>query len=109
VGTTQAVLKRFWLNRQVNYLGCERTLVKFEVRPLSSAQVARSALRLSRRLPFFARMVSIKLARRRGLHGLERRLMTMDNEPLMLGLALCALLSSFTTHSLRARERPVRR
>ena len=83
VGTTQAVLRRFWFSRRVQYLGCERTLVMFRIKPLSFSERLISGVQLSRRLPFFARVVAIKLARRRGLHTMERRFMKMDNEPLI--------------------------
>ena len=83
VGTTLAILRRFWFAPGIRYLGSERTLVKFEVVPLSWPERVKSAASLATRLPFFARMVAIKLARRRGLHQLERRLMTRENEPLI--------------------------
>ena len=83
VGTTRAILRRFWFSRDVSYLGCERTLVKFEVRSLSLTERLRSGFALARRLPFFARMIAIKVSRRRGLKGLERRFMKGSTEPLI--------------------------
>jgi hypothetical protein len=83
VGTTRAILRRFFFSPNVRFIGSERTLVKFKVEPLNLLQRFVSALGIASRLPFFARMIAIKLARRRGLHGLERRFMREDNEPLI--------------------------
>lgn len=83
IGTTEAVLQRLWFSRRYRYVGCVRTLVEFRKEDRSVLQAAGDALRLSGRLIFFARMVAIKLARRRGLGGLERRLMREPNEPLI--------------------------
>jgi len=83
VGTTRAILQRFLFAPNVRYIGSERTLAKFKVEPLTLLQRIVSALGIASRLPFFARMVAIKLARRRGHHGLERRFMREDNEPLI--------------------------
>ena len=83
VGTTRAILKRFWFSPTVQYTGCARTLVKFRVQPLTLSQRISSFFGITSRLPFFLRMVAIKVSRRRGLHGLERRFMTVDNEPLI--------------------------
>ncbi len=83
IGTTQAVLLRLWWSRRYRYVGCVRTLVEFRKEPRTILQAAGDAARLSPRLVFFARMVAIKLARRRGHHGLERRLMLEPNEPLI--------------------------
>ena len=83
VGTTRAILRRFLFAPNVRYIGSERTLAKFKVEPLTLQQRIISALGMASRLPFFARMVAIKLARRRGHHGLERRFMREDNEPLI--------------------------
>lgn len=83
VGTTEAVLQRLWWTRRFRYVGCVRTLVEFKKERRSPLQAASDAARLSRRLGFFSRMVAIKLARRRRLTGLERRLMRGPNEPLI--------------------------
>lgn len=83
VGTTQAIVMRFFLARHVRFLGCERTLAKFEVGTFTLGQRLLSAIGIISRLGFFSRMVAIKLSRRRGLHGLERRFMKTDNEPLI--------------------------
>jgi hypothetical protein len=83
VGTTQAIFRRFLFSRNVRYVGCVRTLAMFEVGPVTWWNRARSALGIIGRLGFFTRMVAIKLARRSGRHGLERRLMITDNEPLI--------------------------
>lgn len=83
VGTTRAILRRFLFSRHVRYIGCERTLAKFEVGTFGLGQRVVSAVGIIRRLGFFSRMVAIKLSRRRGLHGLERRFMKIDNEPLI--------------------------
>jgi hypothetical protein len=83
VGTTRAILKRFFFSATIRYTGSERTLAKFQVGPLSLVQRLASAFGIATRLPFFARMLAIKLSRRRGLHGLERRFMREDNEPLI--------------------------
>ena len=83
IGTTRAVLRRLWLTREYRYVGCVRTLVEFRKEPRSTLGAVADASNLSRRLGFFARMVAIKLARRRGLHGLEQRLMREPNEPLI--------------------------
>lgn len=83
VGTTRAILRRFLFSSNVRYIGSERTLAKFKVEPLSLWQRLVSAVGIASQLPFFARMIAIKLARRRGLHGLERRFMREDNEPLI--------------------------
>jgi hypothetical protein len=83
IGTTKAVLRRFLWSSTVRYTGCERTLVKFQVRPTTLSERIVSALGICSRLPFFARMLAIKLARRKGLKGLERKLMREDNEPLI--------------------------
>lgn len=83
VGTTEAVLRRLWFSSAVRYDGCVRTMVQFTVGAQRPAARVWSGLRLSRRLPFFARMVAIKVARRRGWKTLERRFMTMDDEPLI--------------------------
>jgi hypothetical protein len=83
VGTTRAILRRFWFSENVRYVGSERTLAKFVVEPLTLRQRLISTIGIASQLPFFSRMVAIKLARRRGLHGLERRFMREDNEPLI--------------------------
>ncbi|HEV3212291.1 MAG TPA: class I SAM-dependent methyltransferase [Acidimicrobiales bacterium] len=83
VGTTEAVLQRLWWSRRYRYVGCVRTLVEFKKEPRTPWQALLDAASLSRRLGFFARMVAIKLARRRGMSGLERRLMRESNEPLI--------------------------
>lgn len=83
IGTTEAVLLRLWWSRRYRYVGCVRTLVEFRKEPRTLLQAALDAARLSPRLVFFARMLAIKLARRRGHHGLERRLMLEPNEPLI--------------------------
>ena len=83
VGTTEAVLRRLWWTRQYRYLGAERTLVKFRKESRSPAEAASDAIRLSRRIAFFTRMVSIKLARRRGHPRIERAFMRGANEPLI--------------------------
>jgi hypothetical protein len=83
VGTTEAILRRLWFSSQVRYLGCERTLVRFEVAHLGARERVTSGLRLATRLPFFTRMVAIKVARRRGWAVWERRFMSIDNEPLI--------------------------
>jgi hypothetical protein len=57
--------------------------VEFRKEPRSVAGATLDALRLSPRLAFFARMVAIKLARRRGLKALERLFMRGENEPLI--------------------------
>jgi predicted O-methyltransferase YrrM len=83
IGTTRAVLRRLWWSRRYRYVTSVRTLVEFRKQPRTALEAASDAVALSRRLPFFARMVAIKLARRRGLHGVERRLMREPNEPLI--------------------------
>jgi predicted O-methyltransferase YrrM len=83
IGTTQAILKRFLWSKNVRYTGCERTLVKFQIRPTTAGERVISALGICSRLPFFARMLAIKLSRRRGLKSLERALMKRENEPLI--------------------------
>jgi predicted O-methyltransferase YrrM len=83
IGTTEAVLQRLWWSRTYRYVGCERTLVAFEKAPRTVAAAVGDAARLSVRLAFFARMVAIKVARRRGLPRLERWLMRGPNEPLI--------------------------
>jgi predicted O-methyltransferase YrrM len=83
LGTTEAVLRRLWWSRRYRYVGCERTLVEFKKESRSLGAAASDAARLSRRLAFFARMVSIKLARRRGHPRLERLFMHTENEPLI--------------------------
>jgi predicted O-methyltransferase YrrM len=83
IGTTEAVLQRLWWTRRYRYVGCERTLVEFRKEDRSVTGALVDAIRLSPRLAFFARMVAIKLARRRGLAGLERLFMRGENEPLI--------------------------
>jgi predicted O-methyltransferase YrrM len=83
IGTTRAVLRRLWWSRDYRYVGCERTLVVFRRERRSVPGAALDAVRLSRRLAFFARMVAIKLARRRKLHRLEHLFMRGSNEPLI--------------------------
>jgi hypothetical protein len=83
IGTTEAVLRRLWFSSDYRYLGCERTLVRFRKELLSTSEAVQSGLSLSRRLPFFARMVAIKAARRSGHPSIERKLMRIDNEPLI--------------------------
>jgi predicted O-methyltransferase YrrM len=83
VGTTRAIMRRFWFSPRVQFIGCERTLAMFALRELSLTERVRSGARLSMRLGFFARMVAIKLARRRGWRRLERAFMREDNEPLI--------------------------
>lgn len=83
IGTTRAVLRRLWWTRRYRYVGCERTLVEFAREDETNLDALVDAVRLSRRLAFFSRMVAIKLARRRGLHGLEHAFMRGDNEPLI--------------------------
>jgi predicted O-methyltransferase YrrM len=83
IGTTQAVLLRLGWTRRYRYVGCVRTLVEFRKEPRTVLGAAGDATRLCGRLGFFSRMVAIKLARRRGLGGVERRLMREPNEPLI--------------------------
>jgi predicted O-methyltransferase YrrM len=83
IGTTKAVLRRLWWNRSFRYVGCERTLVVFEKEDRSVLGAIADALRMSRRLVFFARVVGIKLARRRNLPKVESFLMRVPNEPLI--------------------------
>ncbi len=83
IGTTRAVLRRLWWTRRYRYVGCERTLVVFQKEERSMTGAVLDAVRLSPRLAFFARMVAIKLARRRGLSALERLFMRGENEPLI--------------------------
>ncbi len=83
VGTTRAILRRLWFSRYVSYIGCERTLVKFIVGPQRLPQRIASGIRLSARLPFFVRVVAIKISRRRGWSSWERRFMKVKNEPLI--------------------------
>jgi predicted O-methyltransferase YrrM len=83
IGTTEAVLRRLWWTRRYRYVGSVRTLVEFRKEPRTWWQAAGDAARLGSKLPFFVRMVSIKLARRRGYHRLEHRLMREPNEPLI--------------------------
>lgn len=83
IGTTQAVLRRLWLTREFRYVRSVRTLVEFRKERRTPLEALGGAARLSPRLGFFTRMVAIKLARRRGLGGLERRLMREPNEPLI--------------------------
>jgi predicted O-methyltransferase YrrM len=83
VGTTQAILIRLWFSRRVIYDGCERTLVKFVVHRGTTQECLVSAVRVATRLPFFARVVAIKISRRRGWSFLERAFMKGDNEPLI--------------------------
>jgi predicted O-methyltransferase YrrM len=83
IGTTRAVLRRLWWTRHYRYLGCQRTLVAFRKEQRGVLGALADAARLSPRLAFFARMIAIKLARRRGLRGLERLFMRGENEPLI--------------------------
>jgi predicted O-methyltransferase YrrM len=83
VGTTRAILRRFLFARRVRYIGAVRTCAMFQIGPMSWWARCRSALGILGRLLFFARMVAIKIARRRGLKGLERAFMKVDNEPLI--------------------------
>ena len=83
IGTSEAVLARLWWTRRYRYVGCVRTLVEFRKEPRSVPEALVDAVRLSPRLAFFARMVAIKLARRRRLHGMERLFMRGENEPLI--------------------------
>lgn len=83
VGTTRAVLRRLWFSPRVVYDGCERTLVKFIVQPASITERVSSGLRLATRLPFFARVLAIKVARRHGWGNWERRFMRVEDEPLI--------------------------
>ncbi len=83
IGTTKAVLRRLLWNRSFRYERAERTLLVFvhEERSVPAALI--DALRLSRRLAFFSRMVAIKVARRRHWTGLEHLFMRGNNEPLI--------------------------
>jgi hypothetical protein len=83
VGTTRAIVRRFFLAPNVRFLGAERTCAMFEVGPVSFLGRLRSAAGISWHLVFFARMLAIKVARRRGWKGLERAFMKVDNEPLI--------------------------
>jgi hypothetical protein len=83
IGTTRAVLRRLWWTRRFRFVGCERTLVVFAKEDRSMLGATLDALRLSRRLVFFTRVVAIKLARRKQLHRLERLFMRGPNEPLI--------------------------
>lgn len=83
IGTTKAVLRRLWWNRSLRYAGCERTLVAFVREDRTHLEALVDAARLARRLPFFARMVGIKLARRRHWPRIERALMRGEHEPLI--------------------------
>jgi predicted O-methyltransferase YrrM len=83
IGTTKAVLRRLWWNRTFRYVGCERTLLVFSQEDRGPLAATTDALRMSRRLVFFARVVGIKLARRRNLPKVESFLMRVPNEPLI--------------------------
>jgi predicted O-methyltransferase YrrM len=83
IGTTQAVLRRLLWNRSFRYVGCERTLVVFTKEDRTVLEAIADAMRMSRRLVFFARVVGIKLARRRNLPRVESFLMRVPNEPLI--------------------------
>lgn len=83
IGTTRAVLRRLFWTRAYRYERHERTLVVFVRQDRSVVGAAVDALRLSVMLPFFARMVAIKIARRRGWKRLERLFMRRENEPLI--------------------------
>jgi hypothetical protein len=64
IGTTQALLQRFLVSRQIRYLGADRSLMMFRKQDLSPAARAMSTFRLLLRLPYFGRNVCVKLARR---------------------------------------------
>lgn len=83
IGTTRAVLRRLWWNRRLRYVGCERTMLVFRREDRSIPAALGDAARLARRLPFFVRMVAIKLSRRRHWGRVERLLMRGPNEPLI--------------------------
>jgi predicted O-methyltransferase YrrM len=83
IGTTEAVMRRLWWSRRYRYVGCERTLVAFRKERRTTREAVVDAARLGRRLGFFARMVAIKIARRKGQPGIERLFMRGDNEPLI--------------------------
>lgn len=83
IGTTKAVLRRLLWNRHFRYERCERTLLVFVHEDRSLAASSLDALRLSRRLAFFSRMVAIKVARRRHWKQLEHLFMRGNNEPLI--------------------------
>jgi len=83
VGTTKAILRRFLFSRHVEYLGAERTMTKFRVRPLGPMGMLRSSAGILGRLPFFARMLAIKISRRRGWSGLAQALRRYPDEPLI--------------------------
>jgi predicted O-methyltransferase YrrM len=81
VGTTRAILRRFFASRKVEYLGAERSLVKFRVRELSVPEALRSSLGILSRLPFFVRMLAIKVARRRHWNRMVLLLKRWPEEP----------------------------
>jgi predicted O-methyltransferase YrrM len=83
IGTTRAVLRRLWWSRSFRYVGCERTLLVFSKEERSAVGALTDAMRMSRRLVFFARVVAIKLARRKNLRRVESFLMRVPNEPLI--------------------------
>ena len=83
VGTTRAILTRFFWSPSVRYLGSARTCAQFAVEPVGLLGRVVSAAGVLSRVPFFVRMLAIKISRRRGLKGLERALMKVDNEPLI--------------------------
>jgi predicted O-methyltransferase YrrM len=70
-GVTRAAFRAMFLSPDFAYTGSSRSLVRFQ-RGAGSRLAGR--LGMLAKLPWFARNVGIKIARRRGLKGLERML-----------------------------------
>jgi hypothetical protein len=73
-GVTRAVLERHLFNPSWRYRGATRTLVCFERRRASAAQVAVDSLRLILMLGYFARNTAVKVGLRAGPKFLPRLL-----------------------------------
>lgn len=71
-GVTAAVLQRHLTNTSFRYQGSVRSLAIFRRERLSRAGATWNALRMTVRLGYFARNVMVKVALRRGWHGVLR-------------------------------------
>ena len=74
IGVTRAILRRFLLSREWRYAGSRSSLAIFERADLGLAARLANAVRLLARLPWFARNVLVKLAKRKGWAAPQRLL-----------------------------------
>src|SRR5262249_53940326 len=80
IGTTKALLQRFFFSNQVSYIGADHSLMMFRKEHQRLVPRVRSAGLLLVRLPYFFHNIAIKLANRRHWHLLSMMLARPNDE-----------------------------